>query len=332
MQRDIEAAKPNYLIRADASELSGTGHVMRMIALGQMLQDNGGSVHFVTTQYSGSIMGRLEREGFVSHVLKRHTVAGELDDVNLLIRIGKEIDAAWIILDGYNFKTAYQESIKNDGFKLMYVDDLALHHCVADILLNQNLRAKDHNFSVEAYTSILSGPENVLLRREFIENNDPRERLKNKKIENILITLGGSDPKNLTLGVLQSLEKSRYRQYEMAVILGPLNPHCSEIEAYCSHSANRIRILKNLDNKMPLTIKWADLCICSAGSTIFEVLYYKIPLLCCIAVDNQKINYLPDTSAPGKQIRDILADLNKRMHFFKLKQPHINLFDTTILE
>ena len=49
-------------IRADSSSTMGTGHVMRMIALGQAWQDRGGSVHFIGDV--GLLMDRLLHEDF----------------------------------------------------------------------------------------------------------------------------------------------------------------------------------------------------------------------------------------------------------------------------
>ena len=57
----------NYLIRTDASSSIGAGHLMRMIALGQMLKDSGQSVHFATTSPSSPILERLAQEGFTVH-------------------------------------------------------------------------------------------------------------------------------------------------------------------------------------------------------------------------------------------------------------------------
>ena len=52
------------LIRADASVSIGTGHIMRMIALGQAWQAQGGEVHFLCAEITPALEERLACEGF----------------------------------------------------------------------------------------------------------------------------------------------------------------------------------------------------------------------------------------------------------------------------
>jgi spore coat polysaccharide biosynthesis predicted glycosyltransferase SpsG len=52
------------LIRADASVSIGTGHIMRMIALGQAWQAQGGEVHFLCAEITSALEERLASEGF----------------------------------------------------------------------------------------------------------------------------------------------------------------------------------------------------------------------------------------------------------------------------
>jgi spore coat polysaccharide biosynthesis predicted glycosyltransferase SpsG len=50
---------PTLLIRADASVQIGTGHIMRMIALGQEWQARGGEVVFACAEVTPAMRERL---------------------------------------------------------------------------------------------------------------------------------------------------------------------------------------------------------------------------------------------------------------------------------
>jgi UDP-2,4-diacetamido-2,4,6-trideoxy-beta-L-altropyranose hydrolase len=316
----------NYLIRADAAFNIGTGHVMRMIALGQMLKDKGKAVHFATVSGSKSITDRILCEGFKLH--KMNNSCGELElqqDAMKLIRIAQAHNIKWIILDGYGFNVEYQQLLKGEGFCLMCVDDIAKEHFAADILLNQNINAGKMTYSTEGYTRFFLGPQHVLLRREFISAKNGFKRKISKKIKNILVTMGGGDVGNITARVLNALTRLKDKTLHIKAIIGPVNHNYRNIIK--SGSSIDIEVLHNVDYEMPELMKWADLGIVAGGSTIFEAQYLGLPLLCCNLVSHQKINYVPLDSLNEDVYGEILSELRSLADFYVVKDLEVKPFD-----
>jgi len=273
-----------FLIRADASFETGTGHVMRCIALGQMLSDAGHQVIYLTQTDNQMIQERILREGFGINIFKEGDI---LKDAVYTANAGKDIKADWIITDGYKFKTEYQKIIKNAGFKLMCIDDICECHYVSDIVLNQNINAERlYRYSCEHNTRLLLGIDFVLLRREF-RKSIKWERKIEPDCKNILITLGGSDPKNITPQILKVMELAKIDKINLRVIAGANSENIEEIRDISKDSKHNIECFINIAN-IEDQMKWCDLAISAAGSTVWELMMYKTPMVLFVSAGNQE--------------------------------------------
>lgn len=323
-----------YLIRADASNEIGTGHVMRCIALGQMLIDDGHEVSFLTQTENESLRGRIKSEGFGLFCFREED---NIEDAKYTIKVGKDIKANWIVTDGYKFKTEYQKRIKESGFKLMCIDDVCECHYVSDIVLNQNLNAEIlYKYSCEDYTKLLLGIKYVLLRREF---KKVKERDANDECNNILITFGGSDPKNLTNKVLEYFRNNNKDAYNLRVIIGA-NADLNEENSIENRSGKKkIEVYKNVENILE-QMEWADLAITAAGSTIWELIAANTPFIHTAVAENQinvakevasklKASVFNDFEEFGEVFNNSLeykyrSDLNANMKNFKTENGYVN--------
>src|SRR6202011_5942312 len=91
-------------------------------------------------------------------------------------------------------------------------------------------------------TRLLLGTRYALLRREFARHID-RKRQIPLTAQKILVTLGGSDPNNVTLKILQSLELLNTGGLDVRVILGPAFPHKQSLERFAAESNYEISLL-----------------------------------------------------------------------------------------
>ena len=108
------------------------------------------------------------------------------------------------------------------GVKLLCVDDMAHCHFVADIVLNQNT-TDARIYSKEPNTQLLMGPEYALLRREFRLFTE--KKVIRNEIKDIMITMGGSDEKNMTETILKWLLRlPELNGVRCHIVLGSLNP------------------------------------------------------------------------------------------------------------
>ena len=275
----------HLIIRADASTEIGTGHLMRCLALAQAWKDAGGQVVFITACQSEALLPQLEEEGFDIRLLARsYPDAGDWESTrDILVAYPN----AWVVLDGYHFDEVYHQRVKELRHRLLVIDDMAhLKHYYADIVLNQNLDAEQLQYSCEPYTRLLLGTRYVLLRREFLAWKDSKRQIP-EVARRVLVTLGGADPHNHTLKVIQALQKVDVPCLEATVVIGPGNPHADVLQAATRQSLVPIRLVRNARN-MPELMSWADVAISTAGATTWELLWLRTPALFLIVAHNQR--------------------------------------------
>lgn len=258
------------LIRADANVAIGTGHVMRCLALAQAWQDSGGSCVFALAYATASLQRRLEEEG--ATVQKIEASPGSYEDAMETGRLAARKHAEWIVVDGYHFDAGYQTAIKISGCKLLLVDDNGdSGHYYADLVLNQNPHASENMYAErEAGTRLLLGTGYVLLRREFDEWRKWQRGIPGVA-RKILVTMGGSDPDNVTALALRALMRLQIDELEAIVVVGAGNPHTDYLHKLARECRGPVRLLLDPPN-IPELMAWADMALIAAGGTLWELL------------------------------------------------------------
>ena len=277
---------PTLLIRADAGEKMGSGHIMRCLALAQAWQDAGGEVWHTGAALSTSLAARLSVEKISSTVM--HDPAGSPADAAHTAALARECAADWIVLDGYQFGADYQRAVAPEGIPTLLIDDFGhIGEYAADAILDQNLGTPESAYARRrASAQLLLGPRFALLRREFA-----RWREWSREIpavgRRVLVTLGGSDPDNETLKVIAALRQVRVDGLEAVIVAGGGNPHRAQLAAAVHAAGPGFQLLidvPNLDEHMA----WADLAIGAAGSTSWERALLGLPGLVLVLAENQR--------------------------------------------
>jgi UDP-2,4-diacetamido-2,4,6-trideoxy-beta-L-altropyranose hydrolase len=280
-QRVVEGT---LLIRADASIAMGTGHVMRCLALAQAWQDAGGRAVFAMAEATSAVEQRLRSEGFeVARVAVRVATGADAEETSALAR--KE-GASWVVVDGYAFGAEYQSLLKSYGLKLLFTDDNGhAGHYSADLVLNQNVYASEGLYrSRESSTNVLLGPRYALLRREFSAWRGWKREIP-VIARKILLTMGGSDPDNITERVLQVILAKR--ELEATVVAGGSNPQLRELRKVVEQHTGTVHLVENATN-MPELIASADIAVAGAGTTTLEICFLGLPALLIVLADNQR--------------------------------------------
>ena len=275
------------LIRADASLKVGTGHVMRCLALAQAWRNAGGSAAFAMAESTPAILARLAAEGF--QVCPVQATAATKEDADRTAKLAVGHAAEWVVVDGYKFGAAYQDLLKSYGRRLLCIDDIGGSESYpADLVLNQNLNPdEDWYRNRQASTRLLLGPRYALLRREFVTWPGGKRdvaALANK----VLITMGGSDPDNVTLDVLEALLAVMVPNLEAVIVVGGSNPHFDSIAHAAKSLPGRIRVQQDAAN-MPELMAWADIAVSAAGSTCWEMCRLGLPAIVLDIAPNQSL-------------------------------------------
>src|SRR5208337_116367 len=115
-----EMKRGNLVVRADATVTSGTGHVMRCLALAQAWQDAGGQAIFAMAEGTLAVAERLRNESF--EVERPGVQVGSAADAEKTSQLALQRGATWVVVDGYKFNAEYHASLKSHGLKVLLID------------------------------------------------------------------------------------------------------------------------------------------------------------------------------------------------------------------
>jgi UDP-2,4-diacetamido-2,4,6-trideoxy-beta-L-altropyranose hydrolase len=277
---------PDLLVlRCDASVAIGTGHVMRCLALAQQWHDGGGTCLFAMAEATAAAEDRIQAEGFP--VLRVEATPGSRPDAEQLVEHARRHAASWVAVDGYHFDAEYQRLLKQGGIRVLLVDDNGESaHYWADLVLNQNAHARADMYSQrESCTRLLLGPRYAMLRREF-ERWGSWKRDIAPVGRKVLITMGGSDPQNVTARVIDALRLVNVEGLEATVVVGGSNPHFESLQSAAA-GAGAIRFERNVAD-MSALMAWADVAVSAAGTTCWEMCMLGLPAILIDLAENQK--------------------------------------------
>lgn len=252
--------KSRILIKTEASPKIGWGHMMRMIALADMLR----------LQYEILFVSNSKVD------LKYRILA--LSDKEFLEQINsKDI----VILDGYEYTISFQRRIKDRGARLVCIDDYQHTNYYADLIINPAPGVTESQIGGQDYTKHLLGPNYSLLRIPFLEKFS---RSFKNHLSSIFICFGGTDPMDLTTRYVELFLDNRADLIEeVNVVLGlsysgrVQNLKSKKLKTHKSLNSFEIRDL----------LRGCDLAVTSASTILFEALSQKTPTIAGYYVDNQ---------------------------------------------
>jgi UDP-2,4-diacetamido-2,4,6-trideoxy-beta-L-altropyranose hydrolase len=274
----------NLLFRTDASVAIGTGHVMRCVALAQAWRDAGGHAIFAMAEATRAVEERLRSEGF--EVARPGVRVASVADAEETARLAHKHNVSWVVVDGYEFGAEYQATLKSRGLKVLFIDDNGhAGRYSADLVLNQNAHASEAFYPTrDASTRLLLGPRFAMLRREFTS-----WRGWNRKIpavaRRVLVTMGGSDPDNVTERVVGAILAEP--SLNATVVVGGSNPHLPQLRELVAGAQQNVHLVENVLN-MPELMTKSDVAISGAGTTSLEMCFLGLPVLLIVLADNQR--------------------------------------------
>lgn len=283
----------NIVFRVDSSIQIGLGHLMRCVALADELKREGCTVTFLCRALEGNLIESVEHkvivleknDDFQSDDLYLNWLgASQGRDAEQTIKVMPKMTDL-LVVDSYALGQYWHQKLRAHTKKILVIDDLADRQFDCDILLNQNLGVEEKVYEgrVPRDCKLLLGCNYALLRPEFSETRTKalEKRRYNTEIENILVSLGGSDIDNVTYDILQQLDS----KFNIVVVLGKTSPNIKMIKAYAENK--NIEVIVDANNMSELMLN-ADIAIGAGGSTSWERCCLGLPTLLCVLADNQR--------------------------------------------
>lgn len=280
----MKSTPGSLFIRADASALAGSGHVMRMLAMAEAAQARGWRVRWGAVEMPGALDRRLQGGG-----IEVQPIPGPSGSIADASATASAAGAGWVVADGYQFRVEFQRVVKAAGCRLLVMDDNGENqNYECTLVLNQNIGADESLYRQRGCgTRLLLGTRYALLRREFLAAR--RERVVIPDVaRHVLVTMGGADPAGTTGLVMDSLSLLSRPQDAVEVVVGGSNPRRAEVERRAASLRwQSATCLHDVSDMAPL-MQRADLAITAGGSTCWELCLLGVPMIAVVIAGNQR--------------------------------------------
>lgn len=191
-----------------------------------------------------------------------------------------------IVIDSYLADLDFYNELNKNCSLVVYIDDNNRINYPKGIVVNGTLDASNMRYFQNENITYLVGKDFIPLRKDFWDIS----KLKiNDNIENILITMGGNDLRNLTPRILKLLNKE-FPNIKKKVIIADSFKNISEIEYLKNDSVD---LIYSPDSHEIINIMCdVDLAISASGQTLYELACIGVPTIAIGIIDNQKNNIL----------------------------------------
>lgn len=260
------------VIFTEAGKKKGMGHFIRTSGICDYCIKNGVDASMY-----------LESDGQIDNLLKRPYVT-VLEWTNNQASFNKIEKEDIVLIDSYHVSLSFLIECKNFCRQLIVIDDNRRLDYSDMIILNPNYFAETLNYPQDRGNTYLLGKDYTLLRPPFYM---PMERTVKQNVKNVLITLGGTDVRELTHRVVFKM-----KEYAPDVKL-----HIVATDAYSN--LDRIKnvltqkdsLYLNIDAlKMRELMLLADFAIAASGGTSNELIKTQCPSALFVVADNQVLN------------------------------------------
>jgi len=257
------------LIFTEGSKNIGFGHITRSISIYKTFEEKGIRPKII-----------LNADSSVKYLVKNidYTIVDWIKNREVL----KEIKNSDIVLiDSYLANKKFYQEISETVKISAFIDDNRRLDYPKGIVINGNIHAFDLNYPKKEDIKYLLGTKYTPLRKEFWS---VAEKNINEDIENILITFGGSDGKNMTPKILDLLTK-KYPNLKKNIVIGKGFKNIDEIKRVADKNSFLFYNASAKDMKN-LMLK-ADLAISAGGQTLYEIARVGVPTIAVTVADNQ---------------------------------------------
>jgi len=273
----------NYVIKAEATNEEGLGMVSRAFCLAEEMLSRNLLVTIVTNEPFG-------RKYFKNQFLEIAVIPLETsfeDELKILKNLVNE--STVLILTEYKNLNEYYGLLHPHKLVLLS-DEVEPIHTPIDLFVSSFLLKAPQNNNIK---KALCGLEYHFIKKEILNLQKATLEEDPKKV---LLTMGGSDNKELTVAMM-SLLYSSVKNCKFTVLLGTCNQRIGFTEKRILGISDDIEINRNA-SKVEHQYNSFGFAICKGGVTSFELMYLGIPLL-IVSTSNVQIEMLDFLNKQG---------------------------------
>ena len=203
------------MLRADGGAAIGLGHVMRLLALADIVRGQFAEVIFAVRAPAAALRALLTEAGLNIQELPEQPLAAEADWLRQHLLRPSDV----LVLDGYGFDFDYQRAVRSGGLALVCLDDMHAFPFAADLVINPAGGISEQAYDLrQSGARVVAGPAFAPLRAAFRAGSSALPAAPGT----VLLCLGGADPRRLTqqtAAQLLALPAAAVRQ--LHVVVGP---------------------------------------------------------------------------------------------------------------
>jgi len=306
---------PSVAVHCKASISDGMGHIYRQINLANELKKKGWEVSFYIPNFAPAI-DLLTQAEFISVIMDPESSVAEYLD--------KFFD--FVILDIQDTTESLVYSVKKYARYIASFEDLGAGRNHVDILIDCNL-APSETKNLPSSTKGLLGTDYSVLHPDFTYYHSQSRHFGTSSQE-VLISMGATDPKNLTVPLTSFLLQEK-NDLKLTVLIG----HNANTTPDLNKLSNQFQLLNVLDpiSNMAQTLWEHDAVICSGGVTLHEAIAVGTPAFVVNQVAHQQtkarfveksgaaINLGIGTQYDEKKLREALNFGKQKLELMSLK-------------
>lgn len=261
------------LLRADASPVQGTGHVMRCLTLAEELKRRG---HRTCLMTNNSHVEWLEKVVQSSGIEVIRVGQHELAPEQCLA-----FSPDWVVVDSYEISANLISQLASKVPVLAIVDGDS-RGIVATEYVDHNLGAELEKWPTLVADRILAGSNFALIRDAVLVKKRPSPWVFQGELPHIVAVMGGSDPTGTIVNVSQALAGLRGKCTATVVASSQWHDQVHDLLA----DVEGFEIISPTVD-LPRHLASADIAISASGTSAWELCALGIPSILLAVVGNQ---------------------------------------------
>lgn len=268
--------KPLFVIRCTTELDKGFGNLNRCLITSKLLSNTFRIIFVIEKNAKAKQI--IIKNGYDCKELSEKS-----DEIKYLDDLYDKNYFSVLLLDVRERGEQFAKNLQNKKFKLIQFDDAWCKHIFADVYFNGlPLKTKSSFIKKNPNAKIYAGSKFWISDNNFNLFKKPLISIKTKSNYIITISLGGSDPKNLTSIILNAI--SSMQNIIIYVIIGPFFTNMKSMTKF--QNKNNVIFIKNNFSLWKI-FQNSDVVICSAGNTVFDLILQRVPTICIPIVQHQ---------------------------------------------
>jgi UDP-2,4-diacetamido-2,4,6-trideoxy-beta-L-altropyranose hydrolase len=260
-------------VLTEGGRVFGFGHITRCLSISKYFKESGVTVEFIVDG-DDSILSTLENQSFVlMDWLNNNSILQELED------------SSFVLIDSLRITDDQIRNIQKLNADIIYIDDEKRRNILdRGFVLDWTVLVDEKHYFLpkkEGVTYLL-GSKYTPLREPF--KSIYKTRIV-KKIQTIFVSFGGSDVRNLTPVVLETLSKN-FPNLKKNIVVGSGFSNIENIKLF--QDENTTLIHNANAEKISSLMRESDIAISSGGQTLYELTCLGVPTIAILLVENAR--------------------------------------------